>query len=72
MTHPVFVANVKRLGFEPVKGNRRRFLRKRNLEKTQIVDVPPEEIGGDRKTERVRMLAFLANVRRPVGWGMRR
>lgn len=60
MKHTPFLKELKRTGFKSVAGNRLRFMRKREMQKTQIVDVPvPPEVKQDRDKERVFILNFL-------------
>lgn len=48
MKHAPFLKELKRTGFKSVAGNRLRFMRKREMQKTQIVDVPaPPEVKQD-------------------------
>lgn len=60
MKHTPFLEALQRTGFKPSQGNRFRFLRKREMQKTQIVDVPvPPEVKQDRDKERVFILTYL-------------
>lgn len=60
MKHPPFLEALQRTGFKPVKGNRIRFMRQREMQKTQIVDVlVPVEVKADRDKERVFILTYL-------------